>query len=118
MAIDAQRRNRRHRAVSLDQNVRGTGDDVGSLLALMENSEPGPVSQMEAEERSQWVNDAVAELPETLRSSVNLVYYQGLKYREAAEVLGIPVGTVKSRLHAAVQRLGLLWDETHERSGD
>jgi RNA polymerase sigma-70 factor (ECF subfamily) len=34
-----------------------------------------------------------------------LVYFQGLKYREAAEVLDIPVGTVKSRLHAAIQKL-------------
>jgi len=34
-----------------------------------------------------------------------LVYFQGLKYREAAEVLDIPLGTVKSRVHAAIQRL-------------
>jgi RNA polymerase sigma-70 factor (ECF subfamily) len=34
-----------------------------------------------------------------------LVYYQGLKYREAAEVLSIPVGTVKSRLHSALVKL-------------
>jgi RNA polymerase sigma-70 factor (ECF subfamily) len=53
-----------------------------------------------------------------MQQVIQLVYYQGLKYREAADVLGIPVGTVKSRLHAAVQRLGLLWDETHERSED
>ncbi len=50
-----------------------------------------------------------------MQQVIHLVYYQGLKYREAADALGIPVGTVKSRLHAAVQRLGLLWDETrHE----
>jgi RNA polymerase sigma-70 factor (ECF subfamily) len=36
---------------------------------------------------------------------VLLVYFQGLKYREAAEVLSIPVGTVKSRLHAAIHKL-------------
>lgn len=48
-----------------------------------------------------------------MKQAVNLVYYQGLKYREAADVLGIPVGTVKSRLHAAVQRLGAHWGETH-----
>jgi len=34
-----------------------------------------------------------------------LVYFKGLKYREAAEILDVPVGTVKSRLHAAVQKL-------------
>ncbi len=34
------------------------------------------------------------------------MYFQGLKYREAAEVMSIPVGTVKSRLHAAIIKLG------------
>ena len=41
-----------------------------------------------------------------MRQSVLLVYFQGLQYREAAEVLSVPVGTVKSRVHAAVQVLG------------
>jgi RNA polymerase sigma-70 factor (ECF subfamily) len=34
-----------------------------------------------------------------------LAYYQEMKYKDIAEVLGVPVGTVKSRLHAAVGRL-------------
>jgi len=51
----------------------------------------------------------VDRLPEHLRAAVILAYYQGLKYREIAEVLGIPVGTVKSRLHVALQRLQESW---------
>ena len=45
-----------------------------------------------------------------MRSVVHLVYYQGMKYREAAEILDIPVGTVKSRLHAAIIKLYDSWD--------
>lgn len=56
--------------------------------------------QMEDEEAKQWVRSAVEGLPETLKSTLLLVYHQSMKYREAADVLGIPVGTVKSRLHA------------------
>jgi len=109
-AIDAQRRNRRHRSVSLDQNVRGgSADDLGTLLELMENGQPGPPALFESEEQRQWVNREVDALPETLRGAVNLVYYQGLKYREAAEILAIPVGTVKSRLHAAILKLNEAW---------
>ncbi|MDE0735635.1 MAG: RNA polymerase sigma factor, partial [Pirellulaceae bacterium] len=48
-----------------------------------------------------------------MRSVVNLVYYQGMKYREAAEVLSVPVGTVKSRLHAAILKLNEVWHRTH-----
>ena len=50
------------------------------------------------------VRRAVEALPDPLRQVLLLVYYHGLKYREAAEVLSIPVGTVKSRLHAAIRR--------------
>ena len=49
------------------------------------------------------------DLPLPLRTAVLLVYYQGLKYREVAEILGIPEGTLKSRIHAALARLNLAW---------
>jgi RNA polymerase sigma-70 factor (ECF subfamily) len=51
------------------------------------------------------VRAAVERLPDPLREVLILVYFQGLKYREAADVLSIPVGTVKSRLHAAIRKL-------------
>lgn len=114
-AIDAQRRSRRHRLVSLDRNNTQTDvDHVGSLLNLMESKEPGPVSQLETAERQAWIAKAITALPEQLRAAVDLVYYQGLKYREAAEVLSIPVGTVKSRLHAAILKLNEAWHQTHQ----
>ena len=50
-----------------------------------------------------------SSLPDFLRQVVILAYYQGLKYREIADILGIPVGTVKSRLHAALVKLQEAW---------
>jgi len=44
-----------------------------------------------------------------LQSAVRLVYFRGMKYRDAAKVMSVPVGTVKSRLHSAIQRLGQSW---------
>jgi RNA polymerase sigma-70 factor (ECF subfamily) len=113
-AIDAQRRNKRHRMVSLDRrNQSDTEGDVGSLLQLLVGKEPGATSNLEREERQAWIRQALENLPEQLRSALVLVYYQGLKYREAAEVLGIPVGTIKSRLHAAILKLNEAWHENH-----
>ena len=106
-AIDAQRRNRRHRMVSLDRRSSAGGGDeeAGTLVGLLDGDEPGPVDQLESQEQRRSVREAVDRLPLPLRQVLLLVYYQGLKYREAAEVLSIPVGTVKSRLHAAIRKL-------------
>jgi RNA polymerase sigma-70 factor (ECF subfamily) len=109
-AIDSQRRNRRHKAVSLDRSNRKANDDqVGTLLEMMENREPGPVAELEASERQAWVRRAVEALPDQYRAPLTLVYYQGLKYQEAAEILGIPVGTAKSRMHTAILKLNEMW---------
>jgi RNA polymerase sigma-70 factor (ECF subfamily) len=110
-AIDAQRRNRRHRLLSLDRrNERSAEDEVGTLLDMLVNRDPAPGAEMETAERRDWIQGAIAQLPEQLRTAVLLVYYQGLKYREAAEILDIPVGTVKSRLHSAILKLNELWN--------
>jgi RNA polymerase sigma-70 factor (ECF subfamily) len=106
-AIDAQRRNRRHRAASLDRPWGGAHDDyeASTLYAFVDDEELGPADRFVAAEDASYVREAVDRLPETLRRSVLLVFFQGLKYREAAEVLDVPVGTVKSRLHAAIVKL-------------
>lgn len=112
-AIDIQRRNRRHRLVSLDRPNRLEHDDLGSLVDVLSSCEAGPGNGMEQSERKEWVRQAVAALPDQLRSAVRLVYFRGLKYREAADELDVPVGTVKSRLHSAVKRLGQAWQQAH-----
>lgn len=112
-AIDGQRRNKRHRMVSLDAPSKG--EISGRPTTWGENligSVTDPIDVASTNENSLWINEAVHSLGDSLERVVQLVYYQGMKYREAADVLGIPVGTVKSRLHAAVQRLSALWAES------
>lgn len=110
-AIDAQRRARRHRSVSLDQ-ARIENGERGNLADLLECPQPSPDVEFAERERGEWVQQALSELTDQMRSVLNLVYYQGLKYREAAEILQVPVGTVKSRVHAAVQKLNEYWQKT------
>lgn len=105
-AIDCQRRNRRHRMSSLDRATRnGTEEETGTLGDLLGISEGGPADNVESAEQHETLRQAVDALPGLCKEVVMLVYFQGLKYREAAQVLSLPVGTVKSRLHAAVQKL-------------
>jgi len=106
-AVDLLRKLGRHPTVSLDQRS-GRGDDAGdsgALVDLLVAAGPGPLAELQGRERGQWVRDSVARLPEGLRQTLMLAYNQDLKYREIAEVLKIPVGTVKSRLHAALAKV-------------
>jgi RNA polymerase sigma-70 factor (ECF subfamily) len=113
-AIDAQRRTKRHKMVSLDRGGNNRdSDDIGTLVDLLVSDEPAPMVQIDDQERQKVMREAVQELPEALKTVVVLVYYQGLKYREAADILEIPVGTIKSRLHTAIQKLSEAWNRVY-----
>ena len=115
-AIDHQRHYGRHRMASLDRRMGNNDEDAetGAFVDIFDSPQRGPVEENENIEQAGKVRLAVDELPEQMRQVVLLVYFQGLKYREAAQALGIPVGTVKSRLHGAVQRLGEILTLSHE----
>jgi len=113
-AIDVQRKDRRHRAVSLDSTGGNPQvDRERKLVDLMISGHPEPAARVHEEERKEALQGAIDQLSDQMRTVVHLVYYQGLKYREAAEVMRIPVGTVKSRLHTAVARLAEFWKRNH-----
>src|ERR1700742_41398 len=77
-AIDIQRRNRRHRLVSLDRPNRVQHNELASLVHALASRETDPSDDLEVGERGEWIRDAVAALPEQLRSAVKLVYFRGL----------------------------------------
>jgi len=108
-AIDALRRNKRHRGLSLDRTSTASDRELGALVDLLVSREPDPDSRLSSDQARAWIEKALESLPDSLRQAVDLVYYRGMKYREAAEVLGIPVGTVKSRLHTAILKLNEAW---------
>ncbi len=104
-AIDARRRNRRHRMASLDAPDADGTSRRGDVEAREEPS--GAEGFADAESCSR-LRAAVELLPSPQREALSLVYFRGVKYREAARLLHVPVGTVKSRIHAAVAKLGAL----------
>ncbi len=105
-AVDALRKAGRHPTVSLDRKSGGDGTtELGALIDLMVAEGPSPLANLQTRERAEWVRSSIARLPVILRETLLMAYYQDLKYREIAEALDIPVGTVKSRLHAAIAKL-------------
>ena len=114
-AIDLQRHNKRHKAISLN-SAQSDEQDCGGMIALIPAAEQSPHAELERVEGGEWIFHQLEELPERLRLVVNLVYYQGLTYREAAEALSIPVGTIKSRLHAAITKLTDAWEHSQNQA--
>jgi RNA polymerase sigma-70 factor (ECF subfamily) len=104
-AVDALRKSRRHPTLSLDQRTGSNHADPSALVDLLVSDVPGPLAELQGDERKEWVRKSIARLPDALRQTLIMAYFQDLKYREIAETLKIPVGTVKSRLHAALAKL-------------
>lgn len=111
-AIDAMRKAGRRPAVSLEQvEVESEGENRG-LIDMLEARESDPFDHADAAETRERVRACVDRLPDFLRGVVVMAYYQGLKYQDIAVALNIPLGTVKSRLHAALIKLHESWTET------
>jgi RNA polymerase sigma-70 factor (ECF subfamily) len=68
------------------------------MPAHLEDPAPGPGLTFESEERGNLVRSAMKSVPPRYRETLFLVYVEGLKVEEAARTLGLPQGTIKSRL--------------------
>lgn len=78
---------------------------------------PGPEASVEAYDRRQALRAALARLPEEQRIALVMTAVEGHSYEEAAAMLGVAVGTVKSRINRARSRLQEILSETWEQSG-
>lgn len=97
-AVDVVRREQRRRAEPLPAQ-------------LMEPSEGGADEAADLRERRRRVQAALARLAPDQRQALELAYYGGLSQSELAERLGVPLGTIKSRMHVALGKLRELLDE-------
>lgn len=112
---DHLRKRMRQRTVELSAPLRGS-DGAASFVDLLEVDVPSPDAAMDAIERDQLVQTALSRLQPALREVLLLAYFQRLSYQQIAEDLGIPLGTVKSRMHAAVAAFARAWQAvTRER---
>ncbi len=98
-------RRRRHAPASLDAEV-GRGDGA---LRLVDMLQAAPTAELADEGRDAQlrvrIQQAVATLPDGQRDVFILANNHGMKYQEIGTVLGIPEGTVKSRMHSAIRAL-------------
>jgi RNA polymerase sigma-70 factor (ECF subfamily) len=61
-----------------------------------------PYEELQKNETALRVDQIISSIPDNLREILLLSYFKRFSYKQMAEILSIPIGTVKSRLHTAV----------------
>lgn len=108
-ARDHLRSRTRRREVPLDAQIGGEGETGQRFLDLLAAADGDPELQLEANEQREIVMRVMERMSPNLAEAIVLAYFHQFPYRDIAEILDIPLGTVKSRLHAAVTQFGALY---------
>ncbi len=96
--LDERKKAKAHPQTSLDEYLE-LGES--SVARQIEDPSPSPEAVLEESERAQILRQAVGGLPEYQRAMVTLYHTQQKSYEEIAEIMDLPIGTVKSRLNRA-----------------
>ena len=97
----------------LSASISPGDDESGEFIDLMQAAESMPSEPMEREELQKQVQKTVMSMPEHLREILLLSYFHQFPYKQIGDILDIPLGTVKSRLHAAVAHFADRWRANH-----
>lgn len=110
-ARDYLRRLVRRREVPFDAYVGDEKDSGQRFIDLLASDDVLPQEGLLGEESRRTVKSIVETMPAKLSEVLILAYYHRFPYKEIAEIIGVPLGTVKSRLHAAVACFGQRYRE-------
>jgi len=113
-ARDLLRSLRRRPTVPLNARVEASEAEGQTFLDFLSVVPEPPSAGLEREEQQELVRKVLSHMPEHLREVLVLSYFHRFPYKEIAEVLNIPLGTVKSRLHAAVRQFAAAYRQATE----
>lgn len=96
--LDRRKRMKNKQHLSLEEYIEL---EENSVTRQVEDPAPTPGEAAEATERQDRMQQAIASLPDYQRAMIVLYHTEGLSYEEIAQVMSMPIGTVKSRLNRA-----------------
>jgi RNA polymerase sigma-70 factor (ECF subfamily) len=94
-AVSRQRKTRREKG-SLEATQAATGKEPTD-----DRPDADPAHNLKLTERQALVQSALDELAEDYRTAIILREMEGMSYEEIAEIVGVPIGTIRSRIHRA-----------------
>jgi RNA polymerase sigma-70 factor (ECF subfamily) len=116
-ARDELRSRRRRQAAPLDAVIASDQEGRGTYADLIPADIPAPDESSMNLETRQTVQKIIADMPENFRTVLLLCYFHEFPYKETARMLDVPVGTIKSRLHAALKHFAKKWQIAAGRQG-
>jgi len=108
-AKDLLRKQQRSATISIGAIADSQEMSFDDVLNTLTSDETMPYDELEENEASSQVRQVIADMPENLREILILAYFNKFSYKQMAQILSIPIGTVKSRLHTAVGRFAKDW---------
>lgn len=111
-AKDALRKMQRTAAVPIGSMTSPEEMSFNDALNVLTAEEERPYEELQRDETAESVRRIIADMPENLQEILIMAYFNKFSYKQMAQVLSIPIGTVKSRLHTAVGRFAKEWKTT------
>lgn len=108
-AKDALRKMQRQATMSMGTMADAGDVSMDEVVNILTSYETTPDDEVSRDETSVRVRQIIAEMPDNLREILLLAYFEQFSYKHMAEILSIPIGTVKSRLHTAVAHFMKKW---------
>jgi len=108
-AKDALRKQQRTAAISIGAIANSDEMSFDDALNTITSDNVVPYDNLEKDEIAVLVRGVIADIPENLREILILAYFNKFSYKQMSQILSIPIGTVKSRLHTAVARFAKDW---------
>jgi len=108
-AKDALRKQQKTSAIPIGVIADSQEMSFGNVLNILTSDQAIPYEDVERDETALHVRQIITDMPENLREILILAYFNKFSYKQMSQILSIPIGTVKSRLHAAVARFAKDW---------
>jgi RNA polymerase sigma-70 factor (ECF subfamily) len=108
-AKDALRKQQRTATATIGTLADSQEMSFDDVLDTLTSDDTMPYEELEDGEIASQVRQVIADMPESLREILILAYFNKFSYKQMAQILSIPIGTVKSRLHTAVGRFTKDW---------
>ena len=108
-AKDALRKQQRTHSIPISTFSKPEQMSFDQVVNTITSDTTRPYEQLQKEETAEKIRQTVSNMPEKSREILILAYFHKFSYKQMAQILGIPMGTIKSRLHTAVGRFAKEW---------